>query len=100
MSDKLMAAAKAISGESLFPCLGVVFFRLRLVLSHLSFSSLFILDASGIMFDRDALEHGDALGDAAAAVEDRCATAAGSLDKARKVLAHFYKEVVPKGVVL
>jgi len=57
-------------------------------------------DASGIVFDRDALEHGSALDDATAAVEDRCGTAAISLAKAKGVLQRFYKEILPKDAAL
>ena len=61
---------------------------------------LVVLDAAGIEFDRDALDHGSALDDAATAVEDRCGTIVNSLAKAKEVLGHFYKELVPKGVAL
>src|SRR4051812_42699574 len=60
----------------------------------------FAPDASGIAFDRNVLEHGSALDDATAAVEDRCGTAAGSLAKAKEVLQRFYKEIMPKGTAL
>ena len=65
-----------------------------------SFLLFIISDATGIEFDRGALEHGSALDDAAAAVEDRCSTVVGSLAKAKEVLGLFYKELVPKGVAL
>ena len=60
----------------------------------------FVSDAAGIEFDRGALEHGSALDDATAAVEDRCSTVVGSLAKAKEVLGRFYKELVPNGTAL
>jgi hypothetical protein len=65
-----------------------------------SFLLFFVSDAAGIEFDRGALEHGSALDDATAAVEDRCSTVVNSLAKAKEVLGRFYKELVPKGAAL
>ena len=66
--------------------------------SYYVFSSS--LDAAGIEFTRSALEHGSALDDAVAAVEDCCNTAVGPLAKAKEILGRFYKERVPKGAAL
>src|SRR3954470_19872570 len=52
------------------------------------------------MFNRDALVYGDLLADVVAAIEDRCTSSVEALDKSKKVLTHFYKEINPKGVAL
>src|SRR4051812_19082064 len=95
-----MAAAKAISGEWFLPaCFFPVAF-VFLALFDAYFASSIYLDAAGIEFVRGALEHGSALDDATAVVEDRCSTVVGSLAKAKEVFGRFYKELVPKGVTL
>src|SRR3954468_13215205 len=70
------------------------------MLPFFMFFFFFVSDAAGIEFDRGALEHGSALDDATTAVEDRCSTVVNSLAKAKEVLGHFYKELIPKGVAL
>src|SRR3954471_8483180 len=93
-----MAAAKAISGE--WVRLFLFGFLVFLVLLGFHVVSSVCLDAAGIEFDRGALEHGSALDDATAAVEDYCSIVVGSLAKAKEVLGRLYKELVPKGVAL
>ena len=77
-----------------------LFLRVFFYVAFLHAFLLFVSDAAGIEFDRGALEHGSALDDATATVEDRCGTVVGSLVKAKEVLGRFYKELVPKGVAL
>src|SRR3954469_23099514 len=83
---------------SIFAFTFLFFLSFSWVLS--SFLFFIVSDAAGIEFDRRALEHGSALDDATAAVEDRCSTVVRSLAKAKEVLGRFYKELVPKGATL
>src|SRR3954466_6832249 len=93
-----MAAAKAVSGEYLH--LHLFWFSCLSFAVLCSFLLFIVSDDAGIEFDRSALEHGSALDDASAAVEDRCSTVVSSLAKAKEVLGRFYRELVPKGATL
>src|SRR4051812_2585216 len=69
MPDRMMAAAKAFSGEYLSLDL-VLYFLAAPCLILIWVISFFVSEDSGIAFDRGALEHGSALDDATAVVED------------------------------
>ena len=78
----------------------LLFLRIFFYVAFLHVFFFFVSDAAGIEFDRGALEHGSALNDAIAAIEDRCSTVVGLLAKDKEAHGRFYKELVPKGVAL